>query len=1026
MRGETKFFTNEPENDLYGKFQSLLKNNAQFFDIMVAYFWSSGFYRMYDALESTEKIRVLVGLGIDKNIFTAIKAAKENFADTLQEEFDEGEFSANVERGARKFIEWLKSGKIEMRLYNLAPLHSKIYITRKKNFGSVITGSSNFSKGGLITNLEFNVELKDKADVDFALKKFEEFWADGVDISEEYISTVENRTWLRNNITPYEIYLKTIYEFFKEEINADKDAALEGILPPNFFRLKYQMDAVIQAKKILEAYGGVFIADVVGLGKTYICAMLSKILPYGKKLIICPPVLMNMWQDVFKKFGVADWEVESLGKLDRIAETAEKFTYIFIDEAHRFRRESTQSYSNLHKICRNKKIVLISATPINNYSTDIEAQIELFQNKNKSTIVGVRNLEKFFKELDRKAALFPKGSKEYLLQLDKNSKEIRDKILRYIMIRRTRHEILKYYGDDLKKQNVTFPKLGTPQAVAYEFDAALNNIFNETVNIIKNFKYARYTPLLYLTDSNSYKKMLTGQRNLSGFMKSIFVKRLESSFFAFKNTLRRFEISYEKFIEMYNGGEIFISRKFDVYEFLDSGNTEKLFDAVENDEALYFKSSEFGAAFIVDLKKDLRALKRLREIWENVTADPKLEKLKSELKNNKKFFGNKKIIFTESKETAEYLYAELKEIFGEKIIVYTGDSSRNLKFEIEKSFDPKSENAEDKYDLLIATDVLAEGINLHRANALINYDLPWNPTKIMQRVGRINRIGTAHAEIFVFNFFPTEQSAAELPLEERILEKLHLFHETLGEDFKYLSEAENVSPKKLFDELTANLDDAQENDSELEYLKIIRDIRDNNKKLFEKIKRLPKKARVAKFFAGKNATITFLRYGALKTFFLSDGGETKRLSFADAMDFLKCEKNTQVLPLSSNFFSQHENNCNEFANLLSNDDDDFFTAQFSRTEKNIIQTLQALKTVTDFTDIEQETIQKMLAAWHNGTIPKKISSKVAEKIKTASNPVKLYHAIKKLVEVYLHGREDLPLAENLKRQIILSCNLRGD
>ena len=456
-----KFFTNEPERDLYSKFQSLLKGEMHFFDVIVGYFRTSGFFKMCDALNSVEKIRILVGLNVDKrtaeilvdaensaNIFSpTLKIAKENFSKSVKDEFDNSAVTFEIEYGVRKFLEWLHSGKLEIRIYTEAPLHAKVYITRKfenkvtENVDSVITGSSNFSEAGLINNLEFNVELKDYADVKFAHDKFEELWECGEPVSKEYLEVVQNETWLRDDISPYEIYLKTLYEFFKEEINTDKESEFENNLPENFVRLQYQDDAVAQAKKILESYGGVFISDVVGLGKTYICAMLARKIGKGRNLVICPPVLVKQWQEVLFKFGVSA-KVESIGKLDKIIENGvDQYQYVFVDESHRFRSEKTESFSNLHKICYGKKIILISATPINNYSTDIESQISLFQSKHNSTIAGVRDLEKFFNRLEKKAKNFEKGSTEYLDQLSKNSNEIRDKILRYIMIRRTRNEI---------------------------------------------------------------------------------------------------------------------------------------------------------------------------------------------------------------------------------------------------------------------------------------------------------------------------------------------------------------------------------------------------------------------------------------------------------------------------------------------------------------------------------------------------------------------------------------------------------
>ena len=550
-----------------------------------------------------------------------------------------------------------------MRMYVDAPIHAKVYIMRKDmdktpdTYGSVITGSSNFSEAGLQNNLEFNVELKDSRDVQFALEKFEDLWAKSVPVTDEYIEAVEKKTWLRNDSTPYEIYLKTLYEFFKEEINSDKDLLGDDLLPDGYMKLQYQLDAVVQARKILETYNGVFISDVVGLGKTYICAMLAKALPKGKKLIICPPVLVDYWKEVLLEFDVAA-EVESLGKLEN---------------------QGTESFSNLHKICYGKKVVLISATPINNYSSDIENQLYLFQPKHDSTIIGLRDLEAFFKELHRKENKYSKGTQLYVDQLRANSEEIRDRILRHVMIRRTRGEIMEYYKDDLEKQGLSFPKLGSPIPIAYEFDDDTNIVFNETVDVIKNFKYSRYKPLTYLKDTKKYATLLAAQHNMGGFMKSILVKRLESSFFAFKNTLARFQQSYEKFLEMYDAGEVYISKKVDVYDLLDSGDDDKLMKLVEEETVMHFKSTDFTEQFIKDLKWDLAKLKYLSDMWTNISFEPKLEQFKKELNENKKLVGNKKIIFTESKETAEYLERELRPIFGDRVISYTGSSTMILK-----------------------------------------------------------------------------------------------------------------------------------------------------------------------------------------------------------------------------------------------------------------------------------------------------------------------------------------------------------
>ena len=335
MHTDLKFFTNEPERDLYSRFAAILKSNTQFFDILVGYFRSSGFFKMYESLKEVEKIRILVGLNVDRftvkiidrantrTQFVALsgKESKEIISNEVEKEFETAETSENIEQGVRIFIDWLKSKKLEMRLYTQNPIHAKVYILRKNQekvpdmFGSVITGSSNFSEAGLINNLEFNVELKDAPDVKFALTKFEELWEQSIDIRDTYIEAVEQKTWLKNDITPYQLYLKTLYEFFKEELNADKEN-FDTLLPEGYMRLQYQIDAVAQARQKLNAYNGVFISDVVGLGKTYICAMLANSFNRNAyKLIVCPPVLVDYWKSVFQEFGVSRYDVESLGKL---------------------------------------------------------------------------------------------------------------------------------------------------------------------------------------------------------------------------------------------------------------------------------------------------------------------------------------------------------------------------------------------------------------------------------------------------------------------------------------------------------------------------------------------------------------------------------------------------------------------------------------------------------------------------------------------------------------------------------------
>lgn len=1059
VHNDLTFFTNEPERNLYDRFNKILQSNTQFYDMLVGYFRTSGFYLMYPSMKDVEKIRVLVGLNVDGKTVQIIEKAKEQqmsfemshkevkseFSEDVAEEMQNSEDSYRVEQGVKTFIKWLQSGKLEMRVYPDAPIHAKVYIMRKDmekvpdQYGTVITGSSNFSKAGLVNNLEFNVELKDSRDVEFALTKFEELWERSIDISDEYIETVSKKTWIREDITPYELFLKTLYEYFKEEINEDKNETWEEMLPDGFMKLQYQTDAVVQAKKILKAYNGVFIADVVGLGKTFICAMLAQRLK-GRKLIICPPVLKEYWERTLQQFEVSA-KVESLGKLDSILEDEDlikNVKYVFIDEAHRFRNQKTESFQKLHEICYNKKVILITATPQNNYSSDIANQIYLFQSKNNSTIIpNNKNIEAFFNRLDSKLKKLDKGTEEYSETLKANSEIIRDQVLRNVMIRRTRNEIMEYYKEDLERQGLKFPELGDPEKIVYTYDDDIEAVFNHTIESIQNLTYARYKPLTYLENvPKEVASLLVSQRNMSGFMKSILVKRLESSFEAFKRTLHRFIKSYEKFLKMCLDGEVYISKKVDVYDLLDNGDDEKLMGLVEEDIVQHYSIKAFKQEFIPSIKHDLNILRELESEWEEIIEDPKKEQFLLELNTNEKIKDKKIIIFTESKETAEYVGAYLENYYPEKVLIFSGQGSRSVRQEIEANYNPNfAYEKKNDIQFLVTTDVLAEGINLHRSNVLVNYDLPWNPTKIMQRVGRINRVGTEHDEIYVFNFFPTAQANAHLPLEENIILKIQAFHDTLGEDFKYLSEDEEVSSHNLYTKLNSKeIFEAEENDevSELKYLNIIREIRDNDEELYEKIKRLPQKSKSGRIFNEflEDKTVTFLRKGGLKKFFIADTKDSKEMYFLQAMKYLEVEANEKKVKTPKVYFEHLELNKLGFEIALT-EEEEIITEKASKTgnDAKVIKLLKAISRCKAFTDDQDTLIKKLKKIWDEGNIPASISKEVLKQTKGMNDPVKIFYEIQEIVpEKYFEerkGKKKVNLSGNMK--VILSSYLKkGD
>lgn len=336
MNSDLTFITNDKNQNLKQRFEILIKD-TKYFDCLVGYFYTSGFHAIYKSLEKTEKIRIIIGISTNKQTFKLINSneiqlsfqfsnaeIKDEVNKTAEKELEESEDNQKVEEGVLKFIDWINNGKLIIKAYPSHNIHAKLYIMtfaeEDRDTGRVITGSSNFTQAGLVDNIEFNVELKNKADYDFAKQKFEELWEDAVDVSKDFVQTIQNKTWLNQDITPYELYLKFLYEYFQEELNLAEEMFI-NYLPQDFMKLEYQTQAVLNAKKILETYGGVFISDVVGLGKTYISAMLATQLD-GRTLVLAPPILLEKsnpgsWVRVFLDFNVpADFE--SIGKLDEI------------------------------------------------------------------------------------------------------------------------------------------------------------------------------------------------------------------------------------------------------------------------------------------------------------------------------------------------------------------------------------------------------------------------------------------------------------------------------------------------------------------------------------------------------------------------------------------------------------------------------------------------------------------------------------------------------------------------------------
>ena len=1084
MTTDTTFFTNEPNSTLVDRFKVLLKH-SQFLDIIVGYFRISGFNLLKDSFENIDEVRILNGINVDKGTIQAIEIAenkveiyseaetKAHLKETIRNDLENSDDTEEISLAIKKFIELLRRKKIKIKQHRKNSIHAKVYICRlnqqtQTEYGKVITGSSNFSYRGLKGQYEFNVELKNSADVKYALEKFNELWndTDSIDVNNYVEEILKKETWINEEILPYELYLKVLYEHFKDEINQDKKSLYD--ISGDVLKLKYQKHAVIKAKDILDTYNGVFIADVVGLGKTYVSGLLAKQLPDVKKTIICPPILKENWKRVFDSYKITQFDIFSgdgqiLKKLKEHYFVQES-EYIFIDEAHRFRNAETETYNDLYELCEGKKVILVTATPLNNKFLDILSQLRLFLKPRSSNIPGVSNLNSFFNYWDKKVRDAKRDlkdeedAKKYLEVVRQGSEDIREKVLSEVMVRRTRTDIEELYQEDMEKNDFHFPDVDDPIRLVYEFDKQTNGVFEQTLLLFKEFKKVRYNPLNYLKPKIYEKSKFSKNDSLGSFFKTLIIKRLESSKYAFQNTIRRF-IDYHKFaIQMYENDKFIIGIKNqNIYDLQSMDDDEKIQMVDEGNIEIYNKE-DFKPDFIELLKKDLQILEDIQVLWNSVKTDFKLKTFIKELKTNEKLNNKKIIIFSESKETCDDLFKTISKEVSDKCTIYTSGGGKiikdnkviSLSYEqsrknIAENFDPNISKKLQKDDIsiLISTEVLSEGVDLHRSNIVINYDLPWNPTRVIQRVGRVNRVGSKFKNILIFNFFPSEQGGEILNQEENITSKIQAIHDCLGNDAKYLTEDEETqtyyllggkSGKDIFN--TINNKDTYDNkeetvDTRQYYINFIRQIRDNNSELFNRIKELPKKIKTAKKSNLGSGVITFFRKGRFKEFVSTDdkNKETKRLNFLNAIKYFQCKENDKKNAISKSFFDLLRQNKNKFSEILKNATFSDSDLSSNSNEFKIISLLngELFQKQKTFSDDDNDLLLRIRKLFDDGRITPFLVKKIIKKLKELddkNDSLKTLYLFKDTISPRLIRsayEENVNLAYH-KKEIILSLN----
>ena len=965
----SKFFNNI-ETPLIEKFKGIAENMRDFhtFLAVVGYFRSSGYFKLRKHLEEVKKIQILVGINIDDIFRKHDKSllmlggedeARSKFTQDFIKDIIDAKYSAEVEEGILQMCEDLASGKIEMRIHKSKNLHAKFYLCLPENHnentdGWVIMGSSNISDSGLGTTqpprYELNVAMKDFDDVDYCKKEFEKLWEESIPLSPEDIDRIRKKTHLEKIPTPYELYIKVLIDAFGNQVEDNFTMSL----PEGYMDLKYQKDAVIQGYQMLKEYNGFFLADVVGTGKTIVGTMIAKrfIEENGrntKVLVVYPPALKENWVDTFKDFGISRYaQFVSNGSLNKILEGTdnykdpEEFDLIIVDEAHGFRSDSAERYDDLQRICKShrindgfvegvrKKVMLLSATPLNNRPEDFLNLILLFQDARNPTIDGVSNLNiKFAPWIQQyKLAMRDRfnatiSAQELTERVEKIYEEMRTEILDKILVRRTRKNLInnKEYKADLDRQGVVFPHIEQPNECIYEMDPTLSELFYNTMYMLTDTRsednpsglgldYARYRAIEFLTGEarEKYKQAKHITNLLSAIYRVHMVKRLESSFSAFKASLHTFLRITNDMINMFEQNKVLIAPDFDIKGMmakdmeLDKIIEDIVSKGIDKNDFVY-EAKDFLPEFILLLKADAKKLEALCAAWDQVESDPKLDKfiqlLNTELFDKKRNVQGKLVVFSESVDTLEYLKEELEERLNRKDILFVCASNRrSVLDDINKNFDANYRKGEklNKYNIILTSDVLAEGVNLHRSNIIVNYDSPWNATRLMQRIGRVNRIGSDAKCVYNYMFYPSQEGDKQIKLYQNALLKLQGFHTALGEDAQIYTRQEILHDFKLFDEnVRDNIDKL------LEMLREVRELYASDPERYKLIKQLPVKSRSVrkeeyrKQGVAPKTSIIYISKGQKSQFYRVVGnGSPEKMEFVDAAEVLRADRNEPV------------------------------------------------------------------------------------------------------------------------------------
>jgi len=847
---------NSKDNLLVTHVNKLL-DNAEFSRMAVGYFYLSGFEAIREKLHKIKKLRLIIGNRTNQQTLEELvkghvscdltenelrkqklqnKRQKQHLLQLTQNEYSEDlalmEQNDNNENGLAALWQLIRDRRVDIRVFTKGTLHSKAYLFDLPETdyleGIAIVGSSNLSISGLSNNSELNVKITNQNDYEEVKAWFDRLWEESEDFNELFMNVVQE-SWFQRKVTPYEIYIKTLYNLVKDRIEIKEHSTLtafdQSLLYP------FQRDAYNRAIDILErsenSHNGVFISDVVGLGKSFIAiALISYYWSIKQKasLVICPASLKQMWKDYKEQYHLRCRVMASSELIYR--DGNEDFTLnddpdydgysvVVIDESHHFRTPNTQRYRVLAPYLQGRQTILLTATPQNNTVWDLYHQIKLFHQSDVTDL-----------------SIAPNNLKNYFKTYEENPEKIAE-LLQHFLIRRTRKDILnspryaewvslnKFPERNLNTLDYDIEETYSEENKASIYDLVLDRLFRQTgksslnsdrvlnpVRVVRDrFHYSIYDLTSFVKLEAKKKREYVGLSYLGelvrGLLKVLLFKRLESSIEAFNLSIKRMIKRHDYVLKSIEHGYVLTGKAEHLEQFLDGKK--------ELDED---KVNKYG---IVDFEKDklVNAIKADKAVLEEVASFmvPMLQNIETDKKYQKfvhevieKHKDEKILVFSEFSDTVNYLFRHLKDSYpGVNISRISSDVANSKeKANIVRRFSPKSntraglEKHEQDIQFLITTDVLSEGQNLQDARIVVNYDFHWNPVRLIQRIGRVDRIGSEAETIEVYNFLPDHKIESQLDLRGRVQNRINEIQQIFGLDSKVLSEEEILNDKSVF------------------------------------------------------------------------------------------------------------------------------------------------------------------------------------------------------------------------------------